>query len=71
MTSTETTSLIAELMNQYNANRARWIETKGSADGFDAWFTEQCGLVPAAAAERRRMDMLAGIVPAKDMWWMQ
>lgn len=33
--------LIRELMNQYDANRAKWIEQYGNADGFDQWFTKQ------------------------------
>lgn len=34
-------NLIAELMAKYDANRAKWIALRGTADGFDAWFTKQ------------------------------
>ena len=32
---------IAELMNKYDASRAKWIAQFGNAGGFDAWFTKQ------------------------------
>lgn len=34
-------ALIAELMNKYDASRAKWIAQFGNANGFDAWFTKQ------------------------------
>ena len=32
---------IAELMNKYDASRAKWIAQFGNTEGFDAWFTKQ------------------------------
>ena len=34
-------ALIAELMNKYDASRAKWIAQFGNSSGFDAWFTKQ------------------------------
>jgi hypothetical protein len=34
-------TLIAELMAKYDESRAKWVALCGSADGFDAWFTQQ------------------------------
>jgi hypothetical protein len=30
-----------ELMAMYNEQRAAWVKEKGSARGFDKWFSEQ------------------------------
>ena len=32
---------IAELMNKFDANRAKWIQAYGSDIGFNDWFTKQ------------------------------
>ncbi len=34
-------NLIAELMAKYDENRAKWIVMRGTAEGFDEWFTMQ------------------------------
>ena len=34
-------ALIAELMNKYDASRAKWIAQFGNSNGFDVWFTKQ------------------------------
>ena len=31
----------AELMARYDEYRARWIEARGTDEGFDGWFTHQ------------------------------
>lgn len=35
------TDTIRELMSQYDANRAKWVDFYGTDEGFDAWFTKQ------------------------------
>lgn len=34
-------NLIAELMNKFDAYRAKWIAHHGSDKGFNDWFTKQ------------------------------
>lgn len=36
-----TAQIIEELMTKYDDLRSKWIERFGTADGFDAWFTEK------------------------------
>lgn len=33
--------VLRELMARYNERRTQWIVQYGTADGFDAWFTQQ------------------------------
>jgi len=36
-----TVEALAEMMQKYNEYQAKWIETFGTKDGFDQWFTQQ------------------------------
>lgn len=36
--------VLLELMNAYDTNRDRWYQQFGNTDGFDEWFTKQCGI---------------------------
>jgi len=41
MNNNEIRNTLREMMNAYNAKRAKWIEIKGTDEGFDKWFTKQ------------------------------
>ena len=41
MKDNEIRNTLREIMNAYNAKRTKWIEIKGTDDGFDKWFTKQ------------------------------
>ena len=32
---------LREIMQEWDTNRARWIASNGSDEGFGAWFTDQ------------------------------
>lgn len=40
-TTNQNVEAFRELMTQYNEQRAAWVKARGSARGFDKWFSEQ------------------------------
>jgi len=60
---TTTAEILREVMEQYNARRANWIEALGTPDGFDEWFTEQI-VHPVTTPKEGLYVYSTGTVPA-------